>query len=118
MSFSEATFAWRKRLLVITGLVILVVSGLILINYIFIGSYGKYVFTNLERLTTVVGSQKLVGIVLGGGIEDGQPKPLLKDRLDTAAYLLQKGAVRKLLLSGDNRISSYDEPGVMKNYLV
>jgi vancomycin permeability regulator SanA len=60
----------------------------------------------------------MVGIVLGGGIENGQPRPLLKDRLDTAASLLAAGKVRKLIVSGDNRFENYNEPLVMQNYLI
>ena len=55
--------------------------------------------------------------MLGGGTENGKPRPLLKDRLDTAAHLLKTGQIRKILVSGDNRYTSYNEPGVMKKYL-
>ena len=62
--------------------------------------------------------QPPVGLILGGGIKDGKPRPLLQDRLIVGAGLLKEGKVKKLLVSGDNRFVDYNEPQVMKNYLV
>lgn len=60
-----------------------------------------------------------VGIVLGAGVApNGQPYKELQARLDSAADALQRGTVRKLILSGDNRFHHYDEPTAMHNYLV
>ncbi|WP_344833700.1 SanA/YdcF family protein [Actinocorallia longicatena] len=60
-----------------------------------------------------------VALVLGAGIyPDGLPTPFLAGRLDTAVRLYSLGKVRAILVSGDNSRKSYDEPEVMKNYLV
>jgi SanA protein len=60
-----------------------------------------------------------VAIVFGAGISpNGQLSPILRDRMDTAIALYKAGKVRKLLVSGDNRFSSYDEPGRMYDYAV
>jgi SanA protein len=40
----------------------------------------------------------------------------LRDRIATAAELLQTGKVAKLLMSGDNRFVDYNEPQAMKTY--
>lgn len=69
------------------------------------------------KLATL-GINSKVGIVFGGGVSEDGPLPLLKDRLITAKELLDKGYVDTLLLSGDNRTLSYNEPVVMYNYLV
>lgn len=56
-----------------------------------------------------------VGIVFGAGVwRNGQPSPVLYDRLQTAAELYRAGLVRKLLLTGDNRVANYNEPAVMR----
>lgn len=58
-----------------------------------------------------------VAVVYGAGLQrDGWPTPVLRDRVATAADLYFAGKVEKLLMSGDNRTSSYNEPGAMKAY--
>ncbi|SDG71881.1 protein SanA, affects membrane permeability for vancomycin [Sinosporangium album] len=57
-------------------------------------------------------------LVLGAGIRDGRPTPMLAARLDIAADLYRAGKVKAILLSGDNSRVEYDEPGVMRDYLV
>jgi len=61
--------------------------------------------------------QERVAIVFGAGLwQDGSPTPVLQDRIQTAAELYSLGKVEKLLMSGDNRFVTYDEPTAMKNY--
>lgn len=58
-----------------------------------------------------------VAIVFGAGITaDGRPMPALADRVLTAARLYQAGKAKKLLMSGDNRLVSYNEPEAMRQY--
>ena len=58
-------------------------------------------------------------IVLGAGVRaDGTPSLMLKDRLDKAVELYEKGVSDKILVSGDHRESNYDEVNTMKNYLI
>ena len=60
-----------------------------------------------------------VAIVLGAAVDaDGQPSPWLAHRLDTAAELYTSGRVEAILVSGDNRRAGYDEPTVMRSYLL
>lgn len=63
--------------------------------------------------------QSEIGLVLGSGItDDGKPKDVLRARLDVAANVFETGSINKLVLSGDNRSEGYNEPLVMKKYLV
>ena len=55
-------------------------------------------------------------IVLGCGIRDQEPTPMLADRLDTAIALYKAGAAPKLLMSGDNGRDDHDEVSVMREY--
>ena len=58
-----------------------------------------------------------VAIVFGAGLwRDGSPTPVLRDRVATAAQLYFSGRVEKLLLSGDNSETHYNEPGAMREY--
>ncbi len=56
-------------------------------------------------------------LILGAGVWDGVPSPMLKDRLDTGLALYEAGAAEKILVSGDHGRSEYDEVNVMKEYL-
>lgn len=58
-------------------------------------------------------------VVLGAGINfDGSPSTILKDRLDTAISLYEEGVAPKIIMSGDNTESSYNEVMAMCNYAV
>ena len=58
-----------------------------------------------------------IAIVFGAGLRrDGTPTQLLADRVSTAADLYHAGLVKKILLSGDNRTPSHNEPEAMRQY--
>ncbi|MBP5244991.1 MAG: YdcF family protein [Clostridia bacterium] len=57
-------------------------------------------------------------LVLGAGVRDETPSPMLKDRLDCALYLYNGGKAPKIIMSGDHGTENYDEVNVMKNYAV
>lgn len=60
-----------------------------------------------------------VAIVLGAGLRpDGTPTTVLQDRVSTAANLYFTGKVKKLLMSGDNQFSHYNEPGAMLAFAI
>jgi SanA protein len=57
-------------------------------------------------------------LVLGAGVkDDGSPSDVLRDRLDVALSLYRNGRVARVLVSGDHRAASYDEPNAMRRYL-
>jgi len=60
-----------------------------------------------------------VAIVLGARVySSGRLSAMLSDRVDTAVALYQAGKVDKLLVSGDNSSSDYDEPGAMMAHAI
>jgi len=59
-----------------------------------------------------------VAIVFGAGAPNGRPTPYLARRLDVALDLYQRGKVTVILVTGDNSHPGYDEPTVMRDYLV
>ncbi len=60
-----------------------------------------------------------VAIVFGAGVfPNGTLTAPLQDRVWTAVQLYRLGKVRKLLMSGDNGQTSYDEPTAMREYAV
>ena len=60
-----------------------------------------------------------VAIVFGARVYgSGRLSAMLRDRVDTAIALYEAGVVDKLLLSGDNSVAEYDEPGAMMAHAI
>lgn len=57
-------------------------------------------------------------IILGAGIRNNQPSPMLEDRLLTGKEIYNAKVSKKILVSGDHSKIDYDEVTVMKNYLI
>lgn len=58
-------------------------------------------------------------VVLGAGINwDGRPSAVLKDRLEVAIELYKSGIAPKIIMSGDNSDSTYNEVMAMANYAI
>ena len=58
-------------------------------------------------------------MVLGAAVRpNGSPSPLLQDRLDVAIKLYKQGVAPKIIMSGDNSDSHYNEVMNMCNYAV
>src|SRR6185503_16521979 len=49
---------------------------------------------------------------------NGDLSPVLEDRVDTAIELYRARKVDRILVSGDNRHPSYNEPKAMQEYLI
>jgi vancomycin permeability regulator SanA len=60
-----------------------------------------------------------VAIVFGAGIQsNGDPSPMLADRVDAAVALYRLGKVQRILMTGDNGREDYNEVAAMKRYAV
>ena len=60
-----------------------------------------------------------VALVLGALVyPSGRLSSVLRERVDKAVFLYKAGKVEKLLMSGDNRFTHYNEPDRMKDYAV
>ncbi len=57
-----------------------------------------------------------MALVLGCGIKNGEPSLMLKDRLDKAIDLYNKGYVQNIVVSGTHKLG-YSEVDVMEKYL-
>jgi len=80
---------------------------------------GAIAAANLIVLRAAAGGPKTERdciLVLGAGVkDDGTPSDVLRDRLDEAIALHHPGD--RILVSGDHRTVSYDEPNAMRRYL-
>lgn len=60
-----------------------------------------------------------VAIVFGARVyPNGYLSAMLRDRVETAVGLYHAGAVRKIIMSGDNRFEDYNEPEAMMAYAI
>jgi SanA protein len=90
--------------LVLFGLLILIISRMVT------GMYARSKIYTSESVPT-----RRVAIVFGAGLwRNGTATPVLQDRVQTAADLYFAGKVERLLMSGDNRFTNYNEPAVMR----
>lgn len=80
------------------------------INYLRVPSYNMENIDQMELYT--------VAIVPGAGVYRQNPSVVLEDRLNCAAMLYNKKKVKKILLSGDNGTSTYNELTPMLNYML
>ena len=94
---------------------------LILILIIFIILINEYVIITTKKriikINDIKDDKYDCILVLGAGIRNNNPSPMLEDRLLTAIELYNEGIAPKILVSGDHEYNDYDEVNVMKNYL-
>jgi vancomycin permeability regulator SanA len=83
---------------------------------------GSVTWAHIESRGHVYGvadvSPAPVALVLGALVANGQPSDFLGARLAIAKELYDAGKVRALLVSGDNSRSDYDEPDIMREWLI
>jgi vancomycin permeability regulator SanA len=77
-----------------------------------------YAASARQRVSAADAPATPVGIVFGAGAPQGHPSPMLVGRLELGASLYRAGKVQVLLVTGDNSRSHYNEPLVMRDYLV
>ena len=95
-----------KLLLIIIVIIILINAYMIVVTKKLILNKDKISKDNIECI-----------VVLGAGIRNGGPSPMLEDRLLTAIELYNSGVTNKILVTGDHEYADHDEVNVMKNYL-
>lgn len=101
--------------------ILLSLLAIALIGVLSIAVINKYVFSNnsgkIKTSITEVPTEepKRVAIVFGARVfADGRLTNSLYDRVLTSVELYRAGRVKKLLMTGDRKDDSYDEPSAMK----
>ena len=106
----------KKRLLIIAAALAVLVAAAVFVPDIIVVSSAK------DRIITANEAAELENtdcvLVLGAGVRDGSPTPMLRDRLITGISLYESGAAPKIIMSGDHGREDYDEVNVMKSYAV
>lgn len=98
----------------------LISTALILVIIVF--SINFFVKLSTSKLIVNNNSKKIENynciLVLGAGIWNDEPSPMLKDRLDVAIELYNNKKASKIIMSGDHTKENYDEVNTMKKYAI
>lgn len=99
-------------------LVLAAVAGFIYIHFQ-IHSYDDRIHNDPRGLDTGYWPKPRVAVVFGASVfGNGDLSPILANRVDRAIELYQAGKVDRILVSGDNRHPSYNEPRAMQEYIL
>ncbi len=102
-------------------LIISLVEAVVISNATVILSSKAYIFNEADfvRKNSITDTPKYEAIiVLGAGIVNDRPTPLLAERLNTGIELFKLGFADKIVMSGDSQDAWYDEVGAMTEYAV
>jgi SanA protein len=109
---------YRSRLLIMVSLLLATALFLWAIHYE-VHSYDRRIVSSPERLNTEEWPRPRVAVVFGASVfSNGDLSPVLEDRVDTAIELYRAKKIDRILVSGDNRHHSYNEPKAMYEYLI
>ena len=110
--------ASRSRFFILIGLLLLVALPLGAIHQE-VHRYDKRILNDPARLNTEGWKRPRVAVVFGASVfSNGDLSPVLEDRVDTAIELYRSKKIDRILVSGDNRHPSYNEPKAMQEYLI
>ncbi|MBQ4584363.1 MAG: YdcF family protein [Bacilli bacterium] len=95
-------------------LIIIVIAVIVLsINFHVIQSTKNQVNIEKDKLSDIE-----CILILGAGIRNEKPSPMLEDRLNEGIKLYKEGIAPKIIMSGDHGRKDYDEVNIMKEYAI
>ncbi|MBP8979109.1 YdcF family protein [Candidatus Dojkabacteria bacterium] len=100
-------------------LILLLIPNILLggINIFIRKSSEKHIFHEQSINVLEDGSYDAI-LILGSGIRNNYPTPILKERLDTGIYLYENDIAPKIIMGGDHGQEYYDEVNIMKEYAI
>ena len=106
---------YKAVIFVVLGIVLLIGIAAVSLSVYMVKATEKSVFTadtfkNDEKADCI--------LILGAGVKDDKPKPMLRDRLLTGIELYKSGAAEKIIMSGDHGRADYDEVNVMRSFAI
>ena len=106
---------YKVLIFVIAGIALLIGITAISLSVYMVKATEKSIFT-----AETFKSEKKADciLILGAGVKDGKPKPMLRDRLLTGIELYKSGAADKIIMSGDHGRADYDEVNVMRSFAI
>lgn len=104
---------YKAVIFVVLGIVLLIGIAAVSLSVYMVKATEKNIFTadtfkNDEKADCI--------LILGAGVKNDKPKPMLRDRLLTGIELYKSGAAEKIIMSGDHGRADYDEVNVMRAF--
>lgn len=110
----------RRKALKIIKCIFVIACLFILLTIASLFGISEYVKASVKNQIITVSEASTLNadciLVLGAGVFNGQPSPMLTDRLLEGINLYKSGASKKLLMSGDHGQKDYDEVNTMKQF--
>ena len=103
----------KKCILFLAVFAAICAAAAVSLNFYIIKSTEKSIFTEDTLGDT---SEADCILILGAGVRNGKPTPMLRDRLLTGIELYKNGAAKKIIMSGDHGSSDYDEVNIMRRF--
>lgn len=101
--------------------IILISAAVLLAAAVFVPNFIVIKKTE-SKIVTIEEADELsnvdCAVILGAGVREGKPTPMLRDRLLVGIDLYKSGAAKKLIMSGDHGSTDYDEVNIMKSFAV
>ena len=110
-------FSKAKVVGLVLAVLLMCVLGIIGINYYVVRSTDSAIARKEQERGFYKHEAECI-VVLGAGVLQDCPSPILQDRLDKAIWLYKEGMAPKIIMTGDHGKKDYDEVNVMKNYAV
>lgn len=105
-----------RRLITLTALFVI---GWLIYVRLQVHSYDNHIKSRIDQVETDAWERPRVAIVFGASVLGNRTlSPVLADRVETAIELYNANKIERILVSGDNRHPSYNEPKAMHDYLV
>ena len=101
-----------KIAFMVVAIIILVILG---INFFVVLSTRRDIVS--EEKAVELGDVDCI-IVLGCGVKNNKPTPMLEDRLLEGIRLYKNGTSAKIIMTGDHGRQDYDEVNVMKQFAI
>lgn len=104
---------YKAVIFVVLGIVLLIGIAAVSLSVYMVKATEKNIFTadtfkNDEKADCI--------LILGAGVKEDKPKPMLRDRLLAGIELYKSGAAEKIIMSGDHGRADYDEVNVMRAF--
>lgn len=105
----------KKAILIFILIVVIIGIICLIVNYFVVLSTKSKLMIADEAAK--IGNVDCI-LILGAGVQNGRPSPMLEDRLLRGIELYEKGASNKIIVSGDHAREGYDEVNIMKKFIM
>ncbi len=104
----------KKKIIILFSVLMLIIVIITIINFHVLNFSKKNYYYNIDWL-----DKHYVWLVFWASVlQNWTPSDILKDRLKVAFNAYEVWKIQKIIVSGDNSNSNYNEPVAMKRYLV